>query len=150
MGPKGTKSKLHYDSDHNLFVQIYGYKKIRLISPVYSKNCYPINKSWYDAYSPIDVENPDLERCPDFDSVEILETIVGPGDMIYIPQQWWHDIRSQSVSISANFWWVSWQDFGEEIWGEFCHRFLTGEDSFDPNNSYLTAFWKNFKRDWLN
>ncbi|WP_339044256.1 cupin-like domain-containing protein [Cardinium endosymbiont of Tipula unca] len=80
LGPKGTKSKLHYDSDHNLFTQIYGRKLVTLISPDQSKKCYPINRTWYDGYSPIDILNPDLEKYPLFADVVMLQAVLEPGD----------------------------------------------------------------------
>jgi hypothetical protein len=150
LGPKGTKSKLHYDSDQNFFVQIYGTKLVRLISPKFKQHCYPINKSWYDAYSPIDIENPDFKKYPLFKEVEIFEAELGPGDMLYIPKYWWHDIRSLTPSISANFWWISWIDFLKELYEEAVTCFFRKQGhEFNASNSYLGHFIRNLKNDWF-
>ena len=142
IGPKGTKSKLHYDSDHNLFVQIHGKKIVTLISPEQSKNCYPVNITWYDAYSPIDVLNPNLTQYPLFADVKMLRYELDPGDILYIPQGWWHDIRSTENSVSANLWWITWTDLIKEIAGQIKYEYIEGKE-FDSKNSYLNTLRKN-------
>lgn len=142
IGPKGTKSKLHYDSDHNLFVQIFGKKKITLIAPAYSEQCYAVNITWYDGYSPIDVENPDYVKYPEFERVPLLQYELEPGDMLYIPKGWWHDIRSTENSISANLWWIGWMDFIKESVGQLKYQYIDGKE-FDNKNSYWHTFKKN-------
>ena len=139
MGPKGTKSKLHYDSDHNLFTQIFGRKLVTLISPEQSKKCYPVHRTWYDGYSPIDVLDPDLAKYFLFSDVVMLQAILEPGDILYIPKGWWHDIRSLDPSISVIFWWISWPDFIKEIMNEISFRCLYS-DKLDNRNSYLKIF----------
>ncbi|HLP35080.1 MAG TPA: cupin-like domain-containing protein [Amoebophilaceae bacterium] len=136
IGPQGTKSKLHYDSDHNLFAQLYGKKLVTLINPDQSEKCYPINRTWYDGYSNIDVLNPDLETYPLFNDVVLFQTVLKPGDVLYIPQGWWHDIRSLTPSISVNFWWITWSDFIKETLGEIWFG-LTQKEQVDKRNSYL-------------
>lgn len=142
IGPKGTKSKLHYDSDHNLFVQIYGKKIVTLISPAQSKNCYPTNITWYDAYSPVDVFDPDLTKYPLFKNVTMLRYELQPGDMLYIPKGRWHDIRSTENSISANLWWITWTDLVKEVAGQIKYEYIEGKN-FDLKNSYLNTLRKN-------
>jgi lysine-specific demethylase 8 len=105
VGPGGTNSKFHYDQDQNLFAQVYGRKRVILAAPRFSERLYPINKSWGDAYSPIDPSRPDLEKYPRFAEVECLESVLGPGDMLYIPLRWWHDVTALEGSISVNLWW---------------------------------------------
>ncbi len=142
IGPKGTKSKLHYDSDHNLFVQIYGKKIVTLISPKYSENCYPTNITWYDGYSPIDVMQPNLDLYPEFGNVLLLQSELEAGDMLYIPKGWWHDIRSTENSISANLWWINWKDFLSEFYSEIKYKYIQGKE-FDSKNSYWVVLKRN-------
>lgn len=105
VGPGGTNSKFHYDQDHNLFAQVYGRKRVILAAPRFCEQLYPINKSWGDAYSPINPTRPDLDRYPRFAEVECFESVLGPGDMLYIPLRWWHDVTALEGSISVNLWW---------------------------------------------
>ncbi|KAG0244584.1 hypothetical protein BGW41_007347 [Actinomortierella wolfii] len=64
----------------------------------------PSEASMLSNTSRVDVEHPDLERYPLFKQAEYVETVLGPGELLYIPFQWWHYIRSLSVSFSVSFW----------------------------------------------
>ncbi|KAF2458543.1 hypothetical protein BDY21DRAFT_340524 [Lineolata rhizophorae] len=44
-------------------------------------------------------------RFPGFHEAEYLEGVVGPGECLYIPQGWWHYVRSMTPSCSVSFWW---------------------------------------------
>ena len=48
----------------------------------------------------------EMEReFPGFLEAEYVEGVVGPGDMLYIPQGWWHFVRGLTPSFSVSFWW---------------------------------------------
>jgi len=79
--------------------QISGRKRWRFISPLDTPKVYNFN----GVFSPIDVENPDLERYPLFEQVKMLEVIVEPGETVFLPLGWWHQVTSLDVSISFSF-----------------------------------------------
>src|SRR4029077_1058107 len=54
--------------------------------------------------SRVDPEHLDPERFPRFGSASVLDCVVGPGDVLFIPRGWWHYLRSESPSISINHW----------------------------------------------
>jgi lysine-specific demethylase 8 len=54
--------------------------------------------------SRFDVDNPDYDAYPLAESAEFFETVLGPGDILYIPAGWWHFVRSLTPSFSINFW----------------------------------------------
>ena len=33
-----------------------------------------------------------------------IEALLGPGDMLYIPPNWWHEVEAVNVSLSVNAW----------------------------------------------
>lgn len=129
-GPRGTVSPMHTDPYHNLLAQVVGHKYVRLYAPSESAKLYAFGAggSSEDAgqevkqeqeqkeeqehdqetmlgnTSQVDVEHPDLLRHPLFAQAEYVETILGPGDVLYIPLEWWHYIRSLSTSFSVSFW----------------------------------------------
>ena len=57
-------------------------------------------------YSRFDPEKPDYDRFPLSRQVQPLEVILEPGDAIYLPSRWWHQVRSLDSSVSLNFWWA--------------------------------------------
>ena len=106
IGPKGTNSKFHYDCDENLFWQVYGEKRVILAPPSDTPNLYPTNVSWGDGYSPVDPKAPDYEQFPMARNASYLDVRLGPGDLLYIPPMWWHDVTSLTTSVSINrLWW---------------------------------------------
>ncbi|KAF2020829.1 hypothetical protein BU24DRAFT_416502, partial [Aaosphaeria arxii CBS 175.79] len=43
-------------------------------------------------------------RFPKFRDAAYVETVLGPGDCLYIPVGWWHYVRSLTPSFSVSFW----------------------------------------------
>ncbi|CAB3396581.1 unnamed protein product [Caenorhabditis bovis] len=83
---------------------IFGKKLIRLCAPKWGRNMYPIDGILSNT-SQIDGEFPDFEKFPKFGKVEeIFETVVGPGDALFIPRGWWHMVKSLTPSISLSHW----------------------------------------------
>lgn len=108
LGPKDSLSSCHFDMPHNIFVQLYGTKQWTLISPDQSKNLYfPCDDlvSEFLHWSPVDIEEPDLNRFPLFKNVKPIQFTVKPGQMLFVPSSWWHHVRSLDTSISLNFFW---------------------------------------------
>ena len=46
-----------------------------------------------------------MKQFPNFKNVNPIEGIISPGDVLFIPSGWWHDVRSLDLAISINFWW---------------------------------------------
>ncbi|KAI7830402.1 hypothetical protein BC939DRAFT_521604 [Gamsiella multidivaricata] len=120
-GPRGTVSPMHTDPYHNLLAQVVGRKYIRLYAPKETSKLYCFGSDSEDGTqeqeqeqeqettmlgntSQVEVENPDLERHPLFAEARYVETILEPGEVLYIPFKWWHYIRSLSTSFSVSFW----------------------------------------------
>jgi len=110
VGTSGTVTPLHFDSYDNLLAQVVGYKYVRLYSTVETAKLYVTASSAggvtcaQQNISPVTVESPDFERYPDFCEATFTETVLGPGDMLFIPKGWWHYVRSLTPSMSVNFW----------------------------------------------
>lgn len=108
LGPAGIVTPIHFDSAHNLLVQVHGRKKLVLISPRESKLLYyPSLDLGHVNYSPVDVESPDYNRFPRFRKATLLELELKPGEVLFIPVRWWHHARALDDTISLNFWWFS-------------------------------------------
>ena len=59
--------------------------------------------------SPVDILNPDLERFPLFTRARRLECTLTPGDVLFMPAFWWHEVQSQpdtreNRNMAVNFW----------------------------------------------
>ncbi|NQV82607.1 MAG: cupin-like domain-containing protein [Rhodospirillales bacterium] len=102
IGSKGTHSGLHFDRFDNLFGQVYGEKVVCLLAPDQSRYLYQFADLCQK--SNVDPEAPDLDKYPDFAKATVMQAVLRPGDVLFIPKVWWHSLRSTSSSISSNFW----------------------------------------------
>ena len=106
LGPTGTVTPLHRDSADNLFVQLRGRKSFLLGSPDQWPNFYP----WATTLGAglegcaVDPESPDLKRHPLFAAATLLRVELGPSEMLFIPEGWFHHVRALEPQLSLSFW----------------------------------------------
>jgi len=98
-GPAGTVTPLHHDTIMLFHTQIVGRKRWRFISPLDTPSLY----NHFDVYSPIDLDNPDYARYPAFQDATVLEVVVEPGETVFLPLGWWHQVMSLDVSLSFSY-----------------------------------------------
>lgn len=85
IGPGGTITSWHYDPGHLILCQFYGSKRVKL-APPWSVSAI---KSLHGYYTTADIPKH-----------ETLETVISPGESIFIPSGWYHHVESLDVSIS--------------------------------------------------
>lgn len=98
-GPAGTITPLHHDLTNNFMAQVYGRKLVKLIPSCDLK--YVANE--FHCYTDIDAENVDWHRYPQFKEARIIDVVIGPGDLLFLPVGWWHYVRSLDVSMTIAF-----------------------------------------------
>ncbi|SHN44099.1 Cupin-like domain-containing protein [Duganella sacchari] len=104
IGPAGTVTPLHCDYDDNIFAQIWGTKRIFLSPPHHDEFIYPREANPILFGSPFDPEAPDYTQFPLARQATMIEVIVHPGDMLYVPAGWYHQVRALTFSLSSNRW----------------------------------------------
>jgi len=104
IGPARTVTPLHCDFDDNIFAQIWGSKRIFLAPPHHDEFLYVREASPLLFGSPVDPEAPDFQRYPLARQAALVEIIVEPGDMLYVPAGWFHQVRALTFSLSSNRW----------------------------------------------
>ena len=104
VGPAGTVTHLHCDYDDNIFAQVWGRKRIFLSPPHHDEFLYPSEANAILFGSPFDPEAPDFQRFPLASQAAMIECLVEPGDMLYVPAGWYHQVRALTFSLSSNRW----------------------------------------------
>lgn len=104
IGPAGTVTPLHCDYDDNIFAQIWGSKRIFLSPPHHDEFLYPSEANAILFGSPFNPEAPDFDKFPLARQASMVECIVHPGDMLYVPAGWYHQVRALTFSLSSNRW----------------------------------------------
>ena len=104
IGPARTVTPLHCDFDDNIFAQIWGTKRITLAPPHHDAFLYVREANPLLFGSAVDAEAPDLAQFPLAQQASFIEVIVEPGDMLYVPAGWYHQVRALTFSLSSNRW----------------------------------------------
>ncbi|MGO4377303.1 cupin-like domain-containing protein [Pseudoduganella sp. RAF19] len=104
LGPERCVTPLHCDFDDNIFAQLLGTKRIFLAPPHHDEFLYPKEANAMLFGSPFDPEAPDFDKFPLARQANVIELIVEPGDMLYVPAGWYHQVRALTFSLSANRW----------------------------------------------
>jgi hypothetical protein len=98
IGPQGTRTPLHHDTCMLLHAQIVGRKRWRLVSPLQTARIY----NYRAVFSPVDLDAVDLERFPLMRGVRVLEVVVEPGEALFLPLAWWHQVTSLDPCVSIS------------------------------------------------
>jgi hypothetical protein len=98
-GPAGTRTPLHHDTLMLFHTQVVGRKRWRFISPLQT----PLLYNRLGVYSPIDLDAPDLHRYPLVQQARVLEVTLEPGDTLFLPLGWWHQVTSLEMSMSFSY-----------------------------------------------
>ena len=105
IGPGGTVSPAHTDKKHNVLCQVAGHKYVAVFPAEESAHLYPDPAPMLHNTSRVDLDAPDLEQFPGVRQLRGQHTVLGPGEMLYIPPLVWHYVRSLEQSFSVSFWW---------------------------------------------
>jgi len=106
-----TRVAAHFDVLDNIACVCAGRRRFTLFPPEQAANLYlgPLELTPAgQQISLVDPEQPDLERFPRY--AEALAASqwceLAPGDAIYIPSMWWHQVSALSdFNILINHWW---------------------------------------------
>jgi hypothetical protein len=98
-GPGGTVTPLHHDTLMLFHTQIVGRKRWRFVSPLQT----PLLYNHFQVYSDINLDAVNLMRHPDFVGVKVLDVVVEPGETMFLPLAWWHQVSSLDVSLSFSY-----------------------------------------------
>jgi lysine-specific demethylase 8/hypoxia-inducible factor 1-alpha inhibitor (HIF hydroxylase) len=140
VGPGGHVESLHYDPTDGTLVQLHGSKRVILFPPSQTANLYPFPisvhlkhgmrlRSWFSQVYP---DRPDFAAFPKLRQAlqHRYEVILKPGEMLYIPTGWWHEVESlgNGMVCSVNRFWrvyptqralLSWQRWRTHL-GSVC------------------------------
>jgi ribosomal protein L16 Arg81 hydroxylase len=64
----------------------------------------------------MDLRTADRRRFPLFPDAEVEVAVVDPGDVLYIPNVYWHEVISEGATMSISFW------FRTSAYGVACVR----------------------------
>jgi hypothetical protein len=106
-----TRVSTHYDVSHNVACVVAGRRRFILFPPQQIANLYVGPLEFTIAGQPVsmvDVDRPDFVRFPRFAEAlrHALVADLEPGDAIFIPTLWWHNVAAvEPLNVLVNYWW---------------------------------------------
>lgn len=121
----------HFDNTENIACVVGGRRRFTMFPPDQIGNLYPGPLDLTPAGQPVslvDVRKPDLARFPRYvaalRAAEVAE--LGPGDAIYIPALWWHNVEAlEDFNVLVNFWWRDVPEYFDSPSTSLLHCLLT-------------------------
>jgi len=102
IGPAGTVTSLHHDLTNNLIAQLVGRKRIKAVPAAEVGKLY----NHRHVFSEIaDLEDPALDRnrYPRLAEARIYDLVLEPGEIIFMPVGWWHQVRALDFSVTVTY-----------------------------------------------
>jgi hypothetical protein len=97
LGPAGTRTPLHHDWMNAAIAQVCGRKRIHLIPAWHA----PRVSNRESRFADVDCEAPDLARHPRFAEARVYDVVLAPGELLFVPVGWWHQVRALDPSITV-------------------------------------------------
>jgi hypothetical protein len=113
MGIPPTYTPLHRDPNPNLFVQLASSKLVRLFKPDTGGAIFRNVQQKIQSRASATLRGNEMMEGPQRvaledavwnrpESIEGYEVVVRPGDALFIPQGWWHSIKSIGADVTAS------------------------------------------------
>lgn len=115
-----TRSQLHYDREHQIHCAVRGTKvwqfidtqrfahRMQWVNHHYDQASHGRNSrgsDWID----LDPDHVDLDRYPEFADLPFQRVVQRPGDCLYVPAQWLHQVNASADAefvVSITYAWV--------------------------------------------
>jgi hypothetical protein len=99
IGPAGTRSPIHFDPHGVLLVQVQGRKRVRLVAP----DRLAMFEALDGYYASLDVDAPGA-----LTDGAVLTAEIGPGQALFIPLAWFHEVTALEPSITLSLLCFAW------------------------------------------
>ncbi len=107
IGPAGTLTALHHDLTNNLIAQIVGRKHVKLLPASEVGRLYN-HTHVFSEIPDLEAPNLDLARFPRLNGARAYDILLEPGEILFVPLGWWHQVRAHDFSVTltyTNFLW---------------------------------------------
>lgn len=102
IGPAGTVTSLHHDLTNNFIAQLVGRKRLKVVPAADVGKLY----NHLHVFSEVaDLDDPALDRArfPLLAEATIYDVTLNPGEIIFMPLAWWHQVTSLDFSVTITY-----------------------------------------------
>ena len=112
LGTVGSRSNAHFDANHNLLVVVKGAKRVLLAPPaaVATLGARPAfaadfhhSPGVFGGGDPRGSDESSESHCGGLPTGTVVADLL-PGDGLFIPEGWWHQVDSSPGTVAVNFW----------------------------------------------
>jgi hypothetical protein len=106
IGPAGTFTHPHFDPHHAFLVMLEGQKRIRIAAPD-----QPVLFDGMDGYfARRSLADPAWDDVKGFDREGVAEVVIGPGEGLFIPVGYWHEVEALDASMMLSLLCFPWDN----------------------------------------
>jgi hypothetical protein len=98
-GPPGTITPFHHDLTNNFMAQVIGRKRVK-IAPSWDM---PLMRNDFHVFSRVDGRVVPPSPHPDPDEPQIIECILNPGEILFLPIGCLHFVEGIDISVTMSF-----------------------------------------------
>jgi hypothetical protein len=102
IGPAGTLTPLHHDLTNNFIAQIVGRKRVKL-SPAAEIGKLYNARHVFSEIPDLEDAAVDMAAHPRLTGLRSYDLILEPGDILFVPVGWWHQVKSMNFSVTLTF-----------------------------------------------
>lgn len=102
IGPAGKVTSLHHDLTDNFIAQVVGRKRFKIVAAADVGKLYNVKHVFSEVPS---LEDPNLDRAkyPLLDQIRVYDVTIMPGEILYMPLAWWHQVHAIDFSVTITF-----------------------------------------------
>jgi hypothetical protein len=111
IGPAGTLTSLHHDLTNNFIAQVVGRKRLKILPASEVGRIYN-HQHVFSQIADLDDPTLDVTRYPRLAGVRVYDMVLEPGEILFMPLAWWHQVRSLDFSVTVTYTNFRWPNDG--------------------------------------
>ena len=111
IGPAGTVTSLHHDLTNNFIAQLVGRKRLTVLPAGEVGRLYN-HRHVFSQIADLDDPKLDMTLYPRLADATLYDVVLGPGDILFMPVGWWHQVKALDFSVTMTFTNFRWPNEG--------------------------------------
>jgi hypothetical protein len=102
IGPAGTFTPLHHDLTNNFIAQMRGRKRV-LVMPASEVGRVYNAQHVFSEVGDLEAKALDTVRFARLQGARVYQVLLEPGEILFMPLAWWHQVRSLDFSVTLTY-----------------------------------------------
>jgi ribosomal protein L16 Arg81 hydroxylase len=95
-------TSLHHDLTNNFIAQIVGRKRVKLVPSAEVGKLYN-HRHVFSEIADLEDPNIDTARHSRLTELRFYDVLLEPGEILFMPLGWWHQVKSVDFSVTITF-----------------------------------------------